>query len=233
MRIQMKNPLPEHFPGRSPLDRTKNFALFCCLLLFKAASAQVPDSTAANDTLFYYTYIPKYEWSVGIEHSYIPGMFAQDAFYPDNIEISFWAHQRLYLRAGAFHIGSITQINPSDPNLNIPGDTVSKAVYFQAGSFFYAGGTLKLFLFRNAYFTPSIDFYFDKYSITEPDSWSISVGPSAAIEYFISNRFSLRADLFNINIGIGSSGKFPLLTTHRILGLGVRYSFDMKKVSSE
>src|SRR5437762_2220937 len=100
LRIGINNLFRKILSGRSPMDTAKIFALLCSLCFFKPSSAQVADSTAAEDTFYYYTYIPKYEWSVGVEHSYIPGILKKDAFYPDNIEISFWLHQRLYFRAG-------------------------------------------------------------------------------------------------------------------------------------
>jgi hypothetical protein len=192
------------------------------IILFKSSSAQVIDSTAAEDSTFYIAYIPKYDWSLGIEHSYIPGIFTQNAFRPDNLEVSWWLNQRFYLQAGIFSASA---------------DTVPGTSFFTHGFAIYAGTTLKLFLFRNGYFTPSLNIYFDKYPANAVlEDWSIALGPTASFEYFISDRISFRADLFNVNIGIASPfffSDFPVITLHRILGLGVRYSFNWKQAPSE
>lgn len=193
------------------------FVIFC-----KTSSAQVIDSTTAEDSSFYIAYIPKYDWSFGIEHSYVPGIFTQNAFFPDNLEVSWWLNQRFYLQAGIFAESA---------------DTVPGTTFFTHGWAIYGGTSLKLFLFRNGYFTPSMNIYFDKYPVNSVlQEWSVSIGPTAAFEYFISNRISLRADLFNVNIGIASPfffKDFPVITLHRFLGLGVRYSFNWKEVPPE
>ena len=200
----------------------KALVLSFFVILYKGSSAQVIDSTTAEDSSFYIAYIPKYDWSFGIEHSYIPGIFTQNAFLPDNIEVSWWLNQRFYLQAGIFAESA---------------DTVPGTTFFSHGFSIYAGTTLKLFLFSNAYFTPSFNLYFDKYPAnTVLETWSIALGPTASFEYFLSNRVSLRADLFNVNIGIASPfffSDFPIITLHRFLGLGIRYSFNWKQVPSE
>ncbi|MEO5673245.1 MAG: hypothetical protein ABIQ74_01230 [Chitinophagales bacterium] len=204
--------------------------LAACVVCFIITNsyAQVSDISDVGDSSYYIAYIPKYECSAGIAHSYLPGIFTNGGFYPDNLEFSGWINQRLYWQAGIFFLHSVTEIIPADSLLNIPADTSLKSAYFQPGYAFYAGTTLKLFLFKNAYFTPALNLFFDKYQGDTRERWSVTMGPVAAFEYFVSNRFSLRADLFSFNLGIGSSGTF-LITTHRVLGIGLRYSFDVQK----
>jgi hypothetical protein len=210
------------------ISSMRNAVVFFLLMVFgKVCFAQEIDSTAL-DSSYNIVYIPKYEWSIGLEHSYVPGIFIPDGSTPDNVEIAGWITQRYYWQAGAFHVHAIDQFIEADSVLNLPADTISKSVYFQAGYAFYVGTALKLFLFRNAYFTPSLNLYFDKYEGNPNENWLISIGPTAAVEYFIFNRISIRADFFNFNFGVGGSGNF-LVTTHRILGLGIRYNFDIKR----
>jgi len=193
------------------------FLFFSVLFLFKQGMAQVTEPGPEVDTsLYYISYIPKYSWSVGIEHSYIPVIFTESAYLPDNIEVSFWLKQQFY-----FQVGVYTQ----------PADTIPGLLLFSRGFAAYAGVTMKLFLFRNAYFTPSLNLCFDKYPRENTKDWSLTIGPTASFEYFILNRFSLRADLFNVNIGFRTpdvSENFPTVTIHRLLGLGIRYNFDLK-----
>lgn len=200
----------------------KAFLLSIFVILYKGSSAQVIDSAMVEDSSISIAYIPKYDWSIGLEHSYIPGIFTQNAYFPDNLEVAWWLKQRFYMQAGLFFQSA---------------DTVPGTTFFTHGFAIYGGATLKLFLFPNAYFTPSLNLTFDKYpDNTVLEQWSISIGPTASFEYFLSNRVSLRADLFNVNIGIASPyffSDFPVITLHRILGLGVRYSFNWKQTPSE
>ncbi len=192
------------------------FFQFLFLLATITTRAQSSDTIAESDTLYNVVFIPKYEVSVGIEHSYIPGIFVAQAFAPDNFEIQWWLKQRFYLQSGIF----------SASTDDVPGTS-----FFKSGFGAYAGITMKLFLFRNAYFTPSVNLYFDKYGQDSNQEWSLAIGPTASFEYFIFNRLSLRGDLFNINIAASHpnfTGDGPFLTIHRFLGLGVRYNFDLR-----
>lgn len=178
--------------------------------------AQQMDVTGA-DTAIVINYIPKYSWSVGIEHSFIPQLFQQPAQYiPDNFEVQWWLGNRIYGEAG-FHVFTYDSKNHETKT---------------DGYAIYLGATAKLFLFPHAYFTPAWSLYYEQKSeATDSGGFIISTGPTAAFEYFIGNRFSLRLDLVNLSYGYYSSQKENLrggqFSVYRALGLGARYNFDL------
>ncbi|HYV94328.1 MAG TPA: hypothetical protein VE978_21315 [Chitinophagales bacterium] len=104
----------------------------------------------------------------------------------------------------------------------------------------YAGGLFKIKLFRNFYFSPSLDFYYSlvrrSYSGTLAEKSSyLTLGPTIGFEYFVSKRISLNTDLLNLNLGLHfysesqSSGGYSYATVYKYLSLGVHYNFDWKK----
>ena len=194
--------------------RKKLFVYLCCLFACKVASAQ------------YYQFNPKYKWSIGIEHSSIPIMFTQHTYFPDNIEISQWIRKHKYWQVGIIFVPLADEYTQTDSLLNIKGDTITKPIYFQSRIAFYGGFAYKLYLAKKFYLTPSLNFYLEDFYY-DTDNWALAVGPTAAFEYFITNHFSIRADVFNFNFAISSTGNF-LVTLHRIMGLGVRYNFSRK-----
>lgn len=112
--------------------------------------------------------------------------------------------------------------------------------YREFGGTCYAGGLFKLKLFRNFYFTPSLDFYYSRvkrfYNNTLSENSSYySLGPTIGFEYFISKRISLNTDLLNINWGLRSDSEHPTTsgrsyaTVYKSLSLGIHYNFDWKK----
>ncbi len=176
--------------------------------------AQDVDSLVA-DTSFYIVYVPRYEVSIGVEHSNVPAIFLSNAYIPDNYEVEWRVKNRTYMQAGLFAVSA------SD----VPGE-----YFFTNGFGVYTGASLKLFLFKNAYFNATWNLIYDQYGKSDSvHNWSISTGPTAAFEYFVTDRFSLRLDAFNVNIAVGSPEGFSHIfyTVHRLLGLGVRYNFDV------
>ena len=171
-----------------------------------------PDSTTVIN------YIPKYSWSMGIEHSFVPQIFQEPAQYiPENLEVQWWMGNRLYGEAG-FHIFNATYKN--------------KGLVYD-GFAVYVGATFKLFMFPNAYFTPTWSIYYEQTPDGDDSPGRIvSTGPTAAFEYFIANRFSVRLDLVNLSYGYffaekenESGGQFAV---YRAIGLGLKYNFDLK-----
>jgi len=189
------------------------------MISFSELFAQKDYTVTAVDTSVIINYIPKYSWTVGIEYSYVTQIFQSPAtYYPDNFEVEWWIKNRLYGEAG-IHLYS--QYHKSTGNE-------------YEGFSTYAGATFKLFMFRNAYFTPAWSIYFEPNSNSSDTVGSfLGTGPTAAFEYFIKNRLSFRLDLVNLTFGYhfspdpGESG--TKITTYRVLGLGVRYNFDLRK----
>lgn len=194
--------------------RKKLFVLLCCLFAVTAVSAQ------------YYLFNPKLKWSLGIEHSNPAVMVTQHDFLPDNIEISHWIRKHRYWQLGVIYVPLTDEITQSDPRLNIIGDTISKPIYFQSRIALYGGFAYKLYMRKKLYFTPSFHFYLEDYYF-DRDNWAFAFGPTSAFEYFITNHFSLRLDLFNFNFAIASSGNF-IVTLHRLAGVSLRYSWKRK-----
>ena len=156
---------------------------------------------------------PLYHHAVSIEHSYIPGIFIDGAFIPDNIEYTGRITQKLYLQGGVFAQNA---------------DEIPGATFFTTGFAFYAGATVKFYLFRHTYFTPALNLYYDHYRENVLYQATITIGPTVAFEYFISDRLSLRLDAVNINIGIGLPNADFVGTVHRFIGIGCKYNFDLK-----
>ncbi|HYV93436.1 MAG TPA: hypothetical protein VE978_16810 [Chitinophagales bacterium] len=199
--------LPENF-------RKNFFVLLCGLCTAEAVSAQ------------YYLFNPKYKWSIGIEHSNTPVIFTQHDYLPDNIEISQWIAKHRYWQVGVIYVPLTDETTQTDTFLNIKGDTISKPIYFQSRFAIYGGYSLKLYMGKRMYFTPSLNLYIEDFYY-DTDNWALAVGPTTAFEYFFTNHFSLRLDLFNFNFALSSSGNF-LVTLHRVIGMGVRYNFSRK-----
>jgi hypothetical protein len=196
------------------LDGKKIFIILCCVCVSKAASAQ------------YYLFNPKYHWSIGIEHSNTPAMWTEHIFLPDNIEISQLIRKHKYRQVGVIYVPLTDEITQTDSLLNIKGDTISKPIYFQTHIAFYGGWAYKLYLAKNFYLTPSLNFFIEDIYY-DTNNWALAVGPSAAFEYFFTNHISARVDLFNFNFAISTSGNF-LVTLHRVMGLGLRYNFSRR-----
>jgi len=155
---------------------------------------------------------PRYNLAVSIEYSYVPGIFLYGAFYPDNLEFTGRISQKVCLQGGIF----------AQSGDQVPGES-----FFEDGFAIYIGGTMKFFLFKNCYFTPAANVYVDVYKNTVLDDWSITIGPTLAFEYFFSDRFSLRLDVINVNIGIGFPNTDLIGTLHRLAGVGVKYNFNL------
>lgn len=164
---------------------------------------------------------PKYYQAISVEYSYVPGIFIYGNFYPDNLEYSLRVGKKVYVQAGLF-------CNNAD---EVPGES-----FFKNGFAVYGGSAMKFFLFRHhgflhgsAYFTPSVNLYVDFYgkNSIEYDA-SITAGPTLAVEYYFSDRISLRIDVLNVNIGVGVPYNDFVGTVHRVLGIGLRYNFDSK-----
>ena len=151
--------------------------------------------------------------AISIEHSYIPGIFIYGAFIPDNFEYAHRITRKLYLQGGVF-------AQSAD---EIPGET-----FFTTGFGLYAGATMKFHLFKEAYFTPALNIYFDYDAENIFYRETFTIGPTVAFEYFLSNRFSLRLDLLNVNFGIGLPEGDVVGTVHRLIGIGGRYNFSFK-----
>lgn len=108
----------------------------------------------------------------------------------------------------------------------------------------YAGGLLKLKIFRNFYFTPSLDFYYSRIKRFHSDtlfenSSYYTLGPTIGFEYFISKGISLNTDLLNVNFGLHSDSQnqparaYSEFTINKMLSLGIHYNFDWKKQRSK
>lgn len=111
----------------------------------------------------------------------------------------------------------------------------------------YSGIVFKQKIFKNFYFTPSIDFYYslfrNSYNIDQYEYTNyITLGPTIGFEYFISKRISLNTDLLNINCGLQfyqeNEYSNPSLTyfqqhdyinIYKYLSLGIHYNFNWKK----
>ncbi|MFI5135136.1 MAG: hypothetical protein ACHQD9_04740 [Chitinophagales bacterium] len=189
-----------------------------------SAKAQKENSLAnEEDTTVYVTYIPRFSWSAGIAYSSLLAPFNSGSAFPDKLEIQAWIRNRLYLQCNAYSF-SDGELDNSD--------------YFNRGFALSAGAALKLFLFRNTYFVPSLNLYFDDYPPGSDARWSLTIGPTIAFEYFfLRNRFSAEVTIVDLTWGISAKNDSTAnqnslstrLTAHQYLGLGVRYNFDLKK----
>ena len=189
-------------------------------LFSSAATAQSSFTVTPEDTTVVINYIPKYSWSAGIGYRGIPYSIDLENPYPDNVEIQGWLGQRWYAQVGGFYSVDLSEQGKKDSAK-------------QYG--FYGGVTMKLFLFRNAYFIPSLNLFYDKGIENGDLNWSINAGPTLAFEYFILNRFSMTADIINLSFGyISRNDNSPctdcnsIFSMQKFLGVGVRYNFDLK-----
>ncbi|MCY7411318.1 MAG: hypothetical protein LH473_13680 [Chitinophagales bacterium] len=107
-----------------------------------------------------------------------------------------------------------------------------------------SGVVFKQKLFKNFYFTPSLDYYYSllrtPYS-SDQDIYTnyITLGPTIGFEYFISKRISLNTDLLNLNFGLHfhpenqsnntESYTSWTLTIYKYLSLGIHYNFNWNK----
>lgn len=193
------------------------FWLLVCLVHCLATAEGQQMEVSSADTGIVVNYIPKYSWSVAIEHSYVPQIFQEPAQYiPDNFEVQWWMVNRVYGNAG-IHV-----FNATDNKGNLLYD----------GFAAYAGANFKLFLFRYAYFTPSWSVYAEVPDDEDSGGgFILSTGPTASFEYFIGNRFSMRLDVINISYGYhftsDEDASGGLLSFYRALGLALRYNFDL------
>jgi hypothetical protein len=157
---------------------------------------------------------PFYYNAISIEHSYLPAVVIYEYLLPDNIEYSQRISKRIYLQAGFF----------TENADEVPGKD-----FFENGFAVYAGGSMKFYLFRHAYFTPALNIYYDVYGQKNVIyDGSFTIGPTIAFEYFISNRFSLRLDVVNLNVGAGIPNGDFLGTVHRYFGVAGRYNFNFR-----
>jgi len=212
--------------------RLKNSALRISILLLASQpfslSAQKADSLVSkDDTTVYIAYIPRFSWAIGIAYSSLLAPFNSGSGYPDKIEVQAWIKNRLYLQCIAYTF--------ADGNLD-------NNDYFNRGFALSVGVALKLFLFRNAYFIPSANLYFDDYPPDNDSRWSLTLGPTIAFEYlFFQNRFSAEATIVDLAWGISATRDSTgnqnslgtRLTAHQYLGMGIKYNFDLKKSGTE
>lgn len=182
----------------------------------------VPVFAQENDTSVVVNYIPKYSWAVGAAYSSIPGAIDVEQYFPDNYEVQCWLADRWFVQAGVFLVSE-----KSD----------SGTLYAKGGFGLYAGGTLKLFLFKNAYLIPSLNLYYDQASSESDEKWALTLGPTLAFEYFLGNRISFTADIVNLSWGYVAleptsqqpdDSDFRFLV-HKALGMGIRYNFNLGK----
>lgn len=156
--------------------------------------------------------IPVYPFAISIEHSGIPAIFSYGDFIPDNFEVAARISKQWYLQSGI---------------VNWYYEREFDSPY--ADHIFYAGITFKLYLFKHAYFTPQWNLSYSKSQFHD----LFSTGPTVSFEYFIHDRFSLRLDLFNANIGPSGTDNFGKqyweFQIYRFLGLGFRYNFNIGK----
>ena len=157
----------------------------------------------------------------------------------------FRIKNKFYIEGGLGLGSSITSVIISRPESSNPFNYKS----FDATCF--AGGLFKLKLFRNFYFTPSLDFYYSKRRAFYGDSLIrnvniYSIGPTVGFEYFLLKRISINTDITNLNIGLGFDNTYHpppnnsssfiqehgLFTFYRMISLGIHYNFDWKKQRS-
>ncbi len=109
----------------------------------------------------------------------------------------------------------------------------------------HTGALYKVKVFRDFYFTPSIDFYYSvlKHSITDSQTITtinniFSIGPTIGFEYYFSDRISVNTDVINLNYGLlfstddQASGSLfnhhGTFSVYKGLSLGLHYSFNIR-----
>jgi len=178
--------------------------------------------------------IPLYRFSVSIEHSFVPGIFTGDQYFPDNVEVAMRLAGRGYAQTpGAkWYAQAGSQVFISNPNYHPQG-------YLHDYSF-YAGTSLKLRLFEHAYLASQWNLVYARFpnqdeisysGNTEKNAWSLTSGPTLGFEYFLGKRVSFRVDIAGLGYGFyrGEFWEGRRFEFYRFLGLGVRYNFDIWK----
>lgn len=177
--------------------------------------------TLDEDTTVYIVYIPYYSWSVAAGYSSLPSVVMKGSVLPDNLELQVWLGNRYYLQAGVF----------TQPDGIIPDNLL-----FTEGFAAYGGLAFKLFLFPQAYFTPSFNIYYDRFARDSTKQYAITAGPAIGFEYFFSNRFSLSTNLFGGGYGWARqslASNDSRYSIHWAIGLMFRYNFNLQPARSE
>lgn len=184
-------------------------------------SSDGPADTLEEDTTVYIVYIPYHSWSVGLGYSSLPAVVKNLSLLPDNLELQWWLGNRFYMQAGLF-----TQ----------PDGVVPDNLFFSRGFALYAGVLIKLFMFPKAYFTPSLNVYYDQFVKDPNKQFAVTAGPAIGFEYFFDNRFSAASNLFGGGYGwarqtlANNNSRYSI---HWAMGLALRYNFDMRPLAEK